>query len=880
MGLSLTMVRGSLWRRPARTFASVLGVALGIAIVVAIFTVDYNTILRAHPDRGEWKPDLEVQPTRDLGDPGGTLSQVEGVGLSAAVYKASLEAFRTDKSDDKPGETALGVSLMAMESAKVAEMGVLVVESGQFLGTEANRILIGRAMAESLRLKPGDTVYLAPPARVASKDCIEGQIVVKAAPPAPQRMAFQIDGVLAFENVGQYGGGKVVVMNSFAALDLFGDRFLEPSFWVARDPSVDVERLEAGLGQDFSYNLRAGSIVGQKADERAFRNGVRLAGMLALGLGLFVIFHTLSMSLVERMREVAVLGALGASRAQIAWLFFAEALLIAALAGLVGLFGGLGLAQLMLNNGISSLGLTSMVAGYFDVPWREVLGLTGLGVVIALIGSVFPLLRARSGDLTRGLRGEDLEADRPQHRGFNLLAAILIMGVMPVVFLTLVPLVGEAGQDLLTIVFMGVAVLLLLVGTPLLVPSVMSVVARKLSAPLARVSPFAGLLAGRSIARTPSRIAASVAAIALVTAAFVGLRGLTGSLHYETKLWAQEAIDYKVFVHNLGGADWQQVSSDLKGHADLGAQVLGVEPGSFRIESPFRIVGIDIEQAAQYGPLAADAVLVQAMQAGPGILISSRVAVQRGLKVNDTVPIATPSAGVQRFVVMGITDQYGYFDDPHERAYGVISVDHFRRYFCLDTDYTDTLAVRLKGGAGFEEARDLILPIVRESLRTTGHSAEAIESMTSITGSRIREYEINDILRDFLVFDIIILLTLLIAGVGVLNGQLLAALERFKELGVLRALGASPKQIRNSVLFESCVIGSIGGAIGVALGYGMVYLMIDALKLLSGLELPYVGFQWDYLLAAVGAFLVTIVAGFYPVWKMNRMSPVRAVRTG
>ena len=873
MGLSLTMVRGALWRRPARTLASVVGVALGIAIVVAIFTVDYNTILRAHPDRGEWKPDLEVQPSRDLGDPGGTLSQVEGVGLSAAVYKASLEAFRSDK----PGEVALGVSLMAMESAKVAEMGVLVVESGEFLGTDANRVLIGRAMAEALRVKPGDTVYLAPPARVASKDCIEGQIVVKAAPPAPQRMAFQIDGVLAFENVGQYGGGKVVVMNSFAALDLFGDRFLEPSFWVARDLSVDIEHLEAELGQDFSYNLRAGSIVGQKADERAFRNGVRLAGMLALGLGLFVIFHTLSMSLVERMREVAVLGALGASRAQIAWLFFSEALLIAALAGGVGLFGGLGLAKLMLNNGISSLGLTSMVAGYFDVPWREVLGLTGLGVLIALIGSVFPLLRARAGDLTRGLRGEDLEADRPHHRGFNLLAAILIMGVMPVVFLTLVPLVGEAGQDLLTIVFMGVAVLLLLVGTPLLVPSVMSVVARKLSAPLARLSPFAGLLAGRSIARNPSRIAASVAAIALVTAAFVGLRGLTGSLHYETKLWAEEAIDYKVFVHNLGGADWQQVSADLQADEDLGGQVLGVEPGSFRIDSPFRIVGIDIEQAAQYGPLADDAVLAQAMRSGPGILISSRVAVQRALKVNDTVPIATPSAGVQRFVVMGITDQYGYFDDPHERAYGVISVDHFRRYFCLDTDSTDTLAVRLKGGTGFESGRDLILPKVRESLRATGHP---VDDITSITGSRIRDYEINDILRDFLVFDIIILLTLLIAGVGVLNGQLLAALERFKELGVLRALGASPKQIRNSVLFESCVIGIIGGAIGVALGYGMVYLMIDALKLLSGLELPYVGFQWDYLLAALGAFLVTIVAGFYPVWKMNRMSPVRAVRTG
>ena len=126
----------------------------------------------------------------------------------------------------------------------------------------------------------------------------------------------------------------------------------------------------------------------------------------------------------------------------------------------------------------------------------------------------------------------------------------------------------------------------------------------------------------------------------------------------------------------------------------------------------------------------------------------------------------------------------------------------------------------------------------------------------------------------------IILLTLVIAGTGVLNGQLLSAMERFKELGVLRALGASGRQIRDSVLLESVVIGTTGAVLGIALGSGLVYAMVDALKLLSGLDLPQVGFQWDYLLAGLGAFLVTIVAGLYPIWRMNRMDPVRAVRTG
>lgn len=871
MGFVGTVVRGSLVRRPGRTLSSVLGVALGIGIVVAIFTVDFNTVKRARQDRPDtWNADLEVRPARDLGDPGSALREVPGVGAATAVFKASVEVSLPESATPAPTP----VSLIALEAAQVASMGLLVVESGEFLRANSRDVLIGRAVAEGLGLEVGDSLNLAKPRRAPRKDCIEGELVTrlpKGPPPVP--MTFRVCGILGFENVGRLGGGAVCVTDSAAALELFEDSFLEPNYWVARDPGVDLERLEAGLAGNFSYNLRAGSVVGQKADERAFRNGVRLAGLMALALGLFVIFHTLSMSLVERVREVAVLHALGASRAKIARVFFGEALVIAGLAGALGLGGGILLARTMLNMGISSLGLTDMVQGHLDIPWPEVLGLTGLGIGIALIGSVFPLLRATSEDTVRALRGEDLELETPMHRGFHFLTVLLILGILPVVFFSLVPLVGEAGRELLSIVFLGITVLALVVGTPLLIPGIMAVVARRLGAPLARLSPFSGLLAARSIARNPTRIAASVAAIALVTAAFVGLRGLTGSLHYETKLWAAEAVDHKVLLHGLQGAAWEPLAADLL--AEPG--VLAVEPGSVRIESPFRIVGIDPERAGGFGPLAADPVLATSFASAPGLIISSRVAVQRGLEVGDGVPIATPSSGVRRFQVLAISDAYGYFDDPHERAYGVIALSHMRQLFCIDTEGTDILAVRLAEGAGFEATRNRILPLAKASLEKRG---TVPEGLWAETGAAIRQHEIFDILRDFLVFDVIILLTLLIAGVGVLNGQLLSAMERFKELGVLRALGANTRQIRNSVLFESVVIGAVGSLVGMLLGYGLVYILIDALKLLSGLELPQVGFQRDYLVAALGAFLVTLFAGLYPIWKMSRMDPVRAVRTG
>jgi putative ABC transport system permease protein len=866
-----TVVRGSLLRRPGRTLSSILGVALGIGIVVAIFTVDFNTIKRAQRHRPEtWSADLEVRPSADLSDAASALREIPGVSAATSVYKASVEVSRSVEGAPPPAK----VSLIALEAVNAAKMGILVIESGEFLRVGTNDVLVGRALAEGLKLRAGDTIDLARPRRAARKECIDGEYVDKAAGRALAPTTFTVAGILGFENVGRLGGGAVVVIDSGAALELFDDSFLEPNFWVSRDPNVDLERLQAGLGKQFSYNLRAGSAVGQKADERAFRNGVRLAGLMALALGLFVIFHTLSMSLVERVREVAILNALGSSRAQIGRIFFTEALVIALSAGALGLGGGILLARTMLNMGISSLGITDMVVGYLDIPWAEVLGLTGLGIAIALIGSVFPLLRARSEDTVRALRGEDLELESPTHRGFNFLAALLILIILPVVFFALVPMVGETGRELLSIVFLGITVLALLVGTPLLVPGIMALVARRISKPLAHLSPFSGLLASRSIARNPTRIAASVAAIALVTAAFVGLRGLTGSLHYETKLWAAEAVDHKVFLHGLDGASWSNLAAAL----DTEPGVLGVEPGSARIESPFRIVGIDPVEAARYGPMATDPQLALAFARSQGLILSSRIAVQRGLEVGDVVPIATPSQGVRKFSVLAISDSYGYFDDPHERAYGVMALHHLGQRFCLDTETADILAVRLAPGDGCEATRDRILPIAKAELTRGGGKLPA--NLWAETGTDIRLHEIFDILRDFLVFDVIILLTLIIAGVGVLNGQLLAAMERFKEFGVLRALGADQVQIRNSVMIESIVIGLTGSLVGMLLGYGLVYIMVDALKLLSGLELPQVGFQWDYLLAALGAFLVTIVAGVYPVWSMSRMDPVRAVRTG
>jgi putative ABC transport system permease protein len=865
---ALTVARASLRQRPARALFSTLGVALGIGVAVAILTVDHNTLLHSQRESLDvWRADLEVRPTGGVEDPGDRLRQVPGVLDTTAVLQSDGSALTLEQAlaGERRGRA---VRVIGVEQSSSSAMGLYRLELGAELPPASERgALIGRAVAEQLGLGPGDELLVSRPPRAPRKVCVEGQEVEQLPPGEdPRPLRLQVAGVLAFEGLGRTSNGDVVVVDLPLAEQIFEGVFVQPSYWLARDPAVDLERLQQGLGPDFAYDLRQGAVVGQAADERAFRNGVRLSGLMALALGLFVIFHTLSMSLVERVREVAVLHALGASRAQIGRAFFAEALAIAFTAGALGLFGGLELARRMLDLGISSLGMTETVKGRFDAPWEQVVPLTLLGLSVALLGSVFPLLRAGRADTVAALRGEEGAPGHGVARGFHLFAALLLVAILPVIFFSVVDLVGEGSRELLGVVLLGVGVLALLVGTPLLVPAIMGRLSRGLAAPFRRAAPFAGLLAARSIERGPTRVAASVAAIALVTAAFVGLRGMTRSLLLETDVWAAEALADKVWIGALPeGTRWTELAEPLRAYPG----VLAVEVSTHRIGAPFRVVGAEPTELARFGPLAEDPALAAAFAEGRGLIASRRLAKQRGLALGDPVPIATPGSGVQVFPVIAISDAYGYHPNPHERVYGVLARAHLERYFCLDTDRADLFSVVLAPGTD---------PRVVEAAAAEVLGAAA--PLDVLTGVGLRRAEVRDIARDFFVFDVILLLTAALAGVGVLNGQLLAAMERAKELGVLRALGASSRQIAGSVLLESTVIGLAGGLLGTALGSLLVPVIVRSLRVLSGLDLPQPGLTAAAVLAPLAALALTLLAALYPIWRMNRMDPVRAVRTG
>ncbi len=869
MGLATTLARRNLLQHPARTFFSILGIAVGIATVVGVYTLDMNTVagLKQRYEGNDWRPELEVSPSPGLEDPRGKLDAISEIAGAAAFFQNEVLTRPVGEplKAGRDGNTTTA-RLIAVESRVLPRMDAYRLLDGDHLDPEADgpQLLIGSKLAEQLGLEVGSRLDLSRPPRSAPLVCVDGEMQRKAQAnrELPPTFTFEIVGILAPEKLGRRAGGQVAIAEFSWGQQLFRGARTNPRFWVRPDPVANIESLEAKLAGSFAYDIGRSVVVGQASDERAYRNGVYMAGLLALMLGLYVIFHTLSMSLVERIREVGVLHALGTGRRQIARIFLLEALILSGVGGLLGLAGGIGLAYSLQEIGVTTLGVGKHIPE-FNVP-LAVVPLTLLGVCTALIGSVFPLLRARGASTVEALRGEKA-MQTSGATGFHLFAALLIAIVLPALYFTIVPVVGKPDETLIGSLLLAVVVLGLLLAIPLLVPGAIAGLCRLVARPLTAMFPFAGSMSTHTMSANPRRIAVSAAAIALVCSAFIGLKGMTASLRGEVDTWSDDAISNKLWVRDLPETNFAKLAAALRQLPE----VVGVEPGSARAYAPFLMIGMPASELRGYGVFAKDPTLVKRFNQEPGIIISERVANDLGYLAGDSIPVRTGAGKVVQFQVLAVSDEYGYFPAPDERMYGVVSERYMKSFFCVDNETTEMVGVRLADDSDPGAVRAVVLDLL------AGKGTPQF-----LTGPQLLDIQVKDIQRDFLLFDLILGLTALLAALGVLNGQLLSALERAKELGVLRALGASRSQVGGMVWLESGAMGLFGGLLGTGLGSLLTPILLRALERLSGLELISRGagpWLWIVPLAAVA---ITLLAGAYPVWRMNRTDSVRAIRTG
>lgn len=850
-----------------RTALTILGIALGVAVVVAIHVMDHNTIQsqlrQLRPDSG--RVDFELIPidrTRDPGEVRAELQAMDGIGSVGLLHQATVAVARSD--DATPAHLRM-FGLSPLPSSVFAHY--LISQGADISDLDGDEfVLISDAVASLLQVAVGDSLVVGAPTVKRRALCKGGQLVESDAhgdePPAPQFV--KIRGILAPTALAKRNQGLVMV-GSFALA-----RRMAPGqhtyFQVNREYGADADHLRAQLAEDFTVHDEHSALIGEASDERAFRNGVKILGCLALVLGMFVVFQALSQSLVERLRQIGLLRCLGASRRAIVSIFLVDALAMALVGVALGVGGGLVLAYTLQTFKFTTLGVGKTVST-FEMPLVPILWTGALGFLFTLTGALFPLYKARNLSAVRILNSRSVsEKDTDVLKGVNVFLFVLLVLVLPGAFLAMTTLTTESERETRA-VLMQLGGLILAFGTILLLsPKLVSWAGSRALSIWRGRWPLPTFLVERNLQRSGGRYAASICGLSVVLVAIIALKSITTALRGEIIDFGDRTMVHRVFVgtetafDSGGGAMSRAALSKL-------AEVPGVRSVQLhegRRSVPFLLSGVALDSAmVEGGVFERGPELAKRYVEERSVVVSRRLARLKRLQAGEVVEVLTDE-GSKPYVVLAVTDEVGFWVE--ERAWAVTDPKWMRRDFCVGVDSVGAATLHLEDGLRANEA-------LKRRIQAIAPSFTKFKP-----GESIVDYHLRDLWRDFLLFDVLLGLILVLAGVGLVNQMTIAAMGRIREIGVLRALGMAKRQLARTFLVESMVVAVLAALTAVVLGLPLGWLVVRGLNQVTGLQAPY-AVPWLALLAVIViAGLTGWLAAILPGRRAAQLSPAESVR--
>ncbi|MCA8950468.1 MAG: ABC transporter permease [Planctomycetes bacterium] len=865
MSLTSIIVSKSWASSPLRMALTVLGIALGVAIVVAIYVMDHNTIqsrlLAQNPQRG--RVDLEVRATSDIVDAHAVAARI---GRTDGVERVAI--WREARGIVVAGDKTLDVSVFGLDPLPAGPFAHYVLANGRDLDAEAAAagspaILLGAEAARLLGVAVGDRVRLMAPGKIQLMQCKDGKLVPIDAPPGePFACEATVAGIVTSDRLGGRNFGQMAV----AALAVA--RQLQPRgaevFHVLRSEGTDLDRLSRDLREEFSVQDMRGALIGEGADERAFRNGLKVLGGLALLLGMYVVFQTLSHSLIARVRQLGLLRCLGAGSGAITRIFLFDAVLLGSVGAGVGVGLGLGLAWLLRRYDVSSLGLGKAWAT-FEIPVFPVAWTAVLSVLFTLAGAMFPLVRARSVPALEILQSRGLAAGKDDGvdllRGINVWMFALLVIALPLAYLAMTPLAAEEGTETLVVLLELVGMLGLFGSVLLLAPGIVALFGRALLLPLRWFLPMSAWLVAKVVQRSSGRVAAAVCGLAAVVIAMLGLKSLTVSLRADVRQFESQALAGRLFLRSRPAT-----LAEVLPLAELrGVEQLDACEGEVRGDG-FLLRGLAVGSVGGVGSALEGEPALLRRYADPNartVVVSERLSRHKKLHPGDTVTLVDRNGARVAYEVLAISDRSGF--DSDERAWAVAAPHWLRRDFCVGDKCVEHIAVHMRPGSDpgqvTRAARDLLGDVPM-----------------SKRGEDIGDYLLRDVDGDFMLFDVLLLLMLALAGVGLLNGMTIAALGRVREIGVLRALGIGRLALGGSFVLEAAIVAVLASGLSLGLALPMAWVLVKGMNQVAALDAPVtLPYEW-FLIAPALALGIAVLAAIVPAWRALRQSPSESVR--
>ncbi|MBM4016509.1 MAG: FtsX-like permease family protein, partial [Planctomycetes bacterium] len=659
---------------------------------------------------------------------------------------------------------------------------------------------------------------------------------------------FTVVGVLA---PGSVGNQPLVVLPFETAAELHAGTHVHPTWWGRLRDGAVWQDLAERLKEHYTVAKPKGAMIGERIDQKAFRKSLGITSCLALLLGLFVIYNAFSMALVERVREIGLLRALGLTRGEIARAVLLEGFLLACGGVMIGAALSAGMVAGMQEFGITTLGAGKPLR-ILEIPWPTVLGVAALGVLFALFGMAAPLLRARHLSVLDALKAGRLALRSDP--GFQLRVALLLGTplLIPLFFALVTPPLGERQEQVEGLIFQLAAVVAAFVLLLIAAPRLMQRLVEWTLVPLRALLPVEARLAEAAVRGARQRIVGTLTGLAVVVAAVFVVRAVNQGFLDEVARFSDVAMAERVYVRTrpLPRAEAERL---------LGLpEVARIDCASAEVLTPFPLRGLHgATLRAEAAALRLPPAVVAEFERGESLLLSCFLADQMGWRAGDTVNLATFD-GPRPFRVGAVTDAIGYW--PDDRSFAALEMQRMEQLFCVDDaegrHFVLTLQPGADGGAVERKLAATLPPSPDRQIRSA---------------ATVKRFYLADGRRDFHVFDVILWSTAALATVGLLNSLAIALLERRREIALLRTIGLTGRQVGRMLLAEALAIGVIGGVLAALLAAPVSKLVLDAVRVISRLELRWWFSPGRALAPFAAAVAIALIAAWWPARSGGRI---------
>ena len=637
---------------------------------------------------------------------------------------------------------------------------------------------------------------------------------------------------------------------------------------VTAGPHADAARLEKTLLGllPAAYTLAKPGARGEENQRmlRAFRWNLRVLSYISLVVGAFLIYNTVAVSVVRRRPEIGVLRALGTSRGTILRLFLGEA----AMFGLAGSVAGVFLGRLMAQATVGLIAetvnalYTSSRPGVVTLGAGEALGGIAAGIAVALLSALGPAREAMRVPPTEAMgRGAHEHRAVLRWRRDLAWAALFAAGALAA---SQAPPAGPYP------VGGYVAALLAIGAAAFAAPAVVLGVHRLTRGAVRRLFAAPGLLAGRSLASSLARTSVIVGALATAIAMMASVGIMVASFRETVEVWLGTQLRADLYVRaagRTGAGNYPALSSDVPA---IAAGVPGVEAVDIFHGMEFRYHG----ERATLGAGIADIVRRYGrLHFLPG---ENRDAILRSLPGRDRAIVSEPFANKHHVragdrLVLELRDRRVpvtvagiYYEYSSSQGFVVLDRSTLLRY--LPGQPPTNVAVYLRRGADAQKAE-------RELRQRLGSYRVVVMPNAVLRRDALAIFD-----RTFAITWALEAVAIVVATLGAANALLALVLDRRREIGLLRYLGASAVQVRRMIVLEAALLGLLAALIGLALGFALSLLLIFVVNKQS--------FGWTIQfhppagLLSGAIFLVwcaTVVAALYPARAAARLDPLEAI---